>query len=499
MPNRILKPLLSAVVATVFTLSASAQAVEIRHPQPCRRGTFRPEMLNRRAAGTQDKGPGGNYFTGEKHQLVVLAAFADNAFLGDSAATIAQWDKILNTTNLSEAPFAGSFHDYFSDQSYGQFNLVCDMQYVRVDSCRRYRSTAMDDENSQYLVQDVIAALKQRDIRWDRYDWNGDGYVNQLLIIFAGQGSAYGGMGPSYDAIWPHQWWLSMHLKDRQQDVYCNADTVRYQDKEYILDAYCAVQEIASDSTYGAFGTICHEYTHCFGFPDFYSGAVGNTPYSWDLMDNGNYNGDGFVPAGYSAHERWLMGWLTPVELTTPTTVTGMPALSDQPVAYIIRNDAYPDEFYMLENRQQIGWDAELPGSGVMIFHIDYVPDIWITGNTNLLSAQHYTIFPANNVYSKISCEGWAYPYKTNNALTDTTEPASTLWHANNDDVKLMSKPVTDITVNNGLASFTFLPAVPTELSSPAVSTQPKKQLRDGQLYIIQGNKLYSIHGLEIR
>ena len=497
MANRILKPLLSAVVATVFTLSASAQVTDAGHPQPSRRGISRQEMLSRRAASTQDKGPGGNYFTGEKHQLVVLAAFANNPFLGDSAATIAQWDKILNTEGLDEAPFAGSLHDYFSDQSYGQFNLVCDLQYVRVDSCRRYRSTAMDDENSQYLVQDVIAALKQRDIRWDRYDWNGDGYVNQLLIIFAGQGSAYGGLGPSYDAIWPHQLWLSMHLKDRQQNVYCSPDTIRYQDKDYVLDAYCAVQEIASDSTYGAFGTLCHEYTHCFGFPDFYSG-VGDTPYSWDLMDNGNYNGDGFVPAGYSAHERWLMGWLTPTELTTPTTVTGIPALSDEPVAYIIRNDAYPDEFYMLENRQQKSWDAELPGSGVMIFHIDYDRDLWLTGPVNTYSERHYTVFPANDVSSKASCTGWAYPYETNNALTDTTEPASILWHANNDGKKMMSKPVTDIAVENGLASFTFM-SVTTDAARPTVSTQPQKIFRNGQIVILLDGKAFAPSGIELR
>lgn len=497
MTGRTIKPIVIAFMAMVFTLSAAAQAVADNYPMQGRRGTHRTDWVSRRAAKAQDRGPGGNYFKGEKHQLVVLASFANNPFLGDSAATIAQWDKILNTKDLDEEPFFGSVRDYFYDQSYGQFSMICDLQFVRVDSCRRYRSTITDDENSQFLVRDVIASLKQRDIDWDLYDWNGDGYVNQLLIIYAGQGSAYGGMGPSYDAIWPHQWWLSERQKPGQPGVYCDPDTVRYQDKDYILDAYCAVQELARDSTYGSFGTLCHEYTHCFGFPDFYN-YNGRVIGDWDIMDSGNYSKNGFCPTGYSAHERWIMGWLTPIELTTPFRVTEMPALSDQPEAYLIRNAAHPDEFYLLENRQKKGWDASLPGSGLVVFHVDYDPYIWLMGEANGDSQQHYVIIPANNRTSVYSASGWAYPYNTNNALTDSTAPAATLWHANTSGELLMSKPVFDISVENGLASFTFL-SVPTDLGSPAAETRAQKIFRDGQLIILHGDKTYTIHGTEIR
>ena len=492
-----------ALAMSLFALSLSAQDMPDNRPLPGRRHALRPEQVRRRAAGAQDRGPGGDYFVGEKHQLVVLASFKDNPFLGDSAATMAQWNTILNTVQLSEPPFYGSLHDYFYDQSYGQFDLVCDLQYVRVDSCRRYSSTRNDDENSQYLVQDIMKELIRRNIEWDRYDWNGDSYVNQLLIVFAGQGSKYGGMGPSFDAIWPHQWWLSMHLKDRQQDVYCDPVTVNYQSCDFIVDAYCAVQELDVDSTYGAFGTLCHEYTHCFGFPDFYySGSVID---DWDLMDHGNYAGEGFRPVGYSAHERWLMGWLTPVELTQPTAVTDMPALEDQPAAYLIRNDAYPSEFYMVENRQQKGWDASLPGSGIAIFHIDYVPDIWITGNANTPNEKHYVIFPANNRGSIYYASGWAYPYvstdsTSNNALTDTSTPASTLWHPNTAGTNFMSKPVTDMEVTDGLASFTFISAPMSTQNAPQTpSSLTGKILRDGRLFILREGNVYDVTGARVK
>ena len=507
--------LLLTCIATLCTLAAAAQNDTALFPLADRRGTLNPEWALRRTAGAQDKGPGGNYFKGEKNQLVVLASFADNPFLGDSAATLAQWDKILNTRHLDEPPFTGSFHDYFYDQSYGLFDLSCDLQFVRVDSCRRYASTASDDENSQYLVQDVMNVLRQRDIEWDRYDWNGDGYVNQLLIIYAGQGSAYGKMGPRYDAIWPHQWWLSQHRKDRQTGIYCDPETVHYQDNDYLIDSYCAVQELHRDSTYGSFGTLCHEFSHCFGFPDIYYGST-SFIYKWDLMDYGNYTGGGFLPTGYSAHERWLMDWLTPAELTTPTIVTDMPALTDQPVAYLIRNDACPDEFYLLENRQQTGWDAGLPGAGLTVFHIDYSPLLWLLGNVNTPNLQHYVIIQANNRSSISAASGWAYPCAINDstwntALTDTSVPAATLWNANIAGEMLMSKPVTDIAVNDGLASFSFMSPtqdLPAPLTDPATpftdspasltgnpSPATRKFLHNGHLLIQFGNNIYTPFG----
>ena len=467
--------------------------------------TNRVQQL-RRAASTQDKGPGGNYFIGQKHQLVVLASFADNPFLADSAATVTQWNKILNTRNLNEEPFVGSFRDYLYDQSYGQFDIICDFQLVYVDSCSRYQSTEEDDENSQYLVQDIVAQLRNRDINWTLYDWNGDGFVNQLLIIYAGQGSAYGGFGPRYDAIWPHQFWLTYHQKDRQSGVYCEPETVTYRDTDFLVDSYCAVQEIASDSTYANFGTLCHEFTHCFGFPDFYSSSSSRTPGYWELMDRGNYNGNGFRPAGYSAHERWIMGWLTPIELTTPAQVNDMPALVDRPVAYVIHNDAYPDEYYMLENRQKKGWDAAIPGQGLVIFHVDYDPGTWIFGLPNTSNKQRYTIIPASNNPLIRYGSGWAYPYlrsdsTVNDELTDTSVPAATLLHANPAGEYLMSKPLTNISLSDSLISFSFLSPT-SNLINP--DSQPSvfplvKFLHNGLLYIRRGNTTYTLTGQPTR
>jgi hypothetical protein len=223
-----------------------------------------------------------------------------------------------------------------------------------------------------------------------------------------------------------------------------------------------------------SFGTICHEYSHCFGFPDFYRGSKKYVS-DWDLMDSGNYNDKGFCPACYSAHERWLMGWLTPTELEYDRTVTNMPALVDEGVAYLIRNEGYADEYYIVENRQQTGWDSNLPGSGIIIFHIDYDPSIWTsiydTPNSNKI--QRYTIFKADDGWT-VSDRGWAYPYLGNDSLTNLSTPAATLNKENTDGTKLMNKSLYDMTVEGGLASFRFVdgPVTGVDVVKPAGTPQ---------------------------
>ena len=333
-----------------------------------------------------------------------------------------------------------------------------------------------------------MEVLKNRnDIDWSLYDWNGDGFVNQLLIIYAGQGmNDYDSSQYSY-LVWPHQWWMSEHLKDRQPDVYCDPIPITYNDKEYKIDCYCALAELTRKNDYGSFGTICHEYTHCFGFPDFYYGQTGmKYVHGWDLMDSGNYNGGGYQPPGYSAHERWFMGWLTPIELKVNTTVNNMPSLDSADRAYLIRNSGFDDEYYIIENRQQTSWDTSLPGNGIVIFHIDFDPNLWVSvkNYVNSYDNQHYVLIHANNTSSPI--EGWPYPYLQNDSLTNTSTPAAELNNANTDGTKLMNKSLYDMKVENGLASFRFAVSPTTGIEVRKAEGTPQILYRLGHVAIIR-------------
>lgn len=443
-----------------FLMTATAEGdVRIRSCRPVNHSAKNVQKSTRlrSARRTSEVNP----YIGDRRQLVILVAFADRSFKDDETTTMELWDKIFNTENLTEAPYKGSVHDYFFAQSYSQLNLTFDLQYVQLsENCEKYRSWDMryddpadNDDNSQYLVQDIMEVLKTRDIDWSLYDWDGDGYVNQLLIVYAGEGMNDGG---DKNSIWPHQWWLSEHLKDHQPDVYCDPVNVNYGDKDYLVDSYCAIEEIGG--SYASFGTICHEYSHCFGFPDFYNSATRYVG-AWDLMDDGNYNGGGYCPPGYSAHERMLMGWLDITELSEPTVINDLGSLEEQSQAYLIRNDGYANEYYIVENRQQTGWDQYLPGSGIVIFHIDYDEDVWENGLPNKPSHKRYTIIPANNItsYSRKDAVEWTYPYGENDSLTNLSKPAASLLHENIDATKFMNKPIWNMEVTGGVASFTFI------------------------------------------
>ena len=509
------KLLLIAVTAIITAMYVNAQTKEVTSPDAeiirlrgCRIGTPNPQSAPHHSPLLQN---GKTPYVGDRHQLVVLAAFKDRDFKEDHDATLTTWDKIFNAVNYTEDMYVGSVHDYFSAQSYGQFNLMFDLVIVELpDGCQKYRSTYADDEFSQYMVDDIVDVLQTQDIDWSLYDWDGDAFVDQLLIIYAGEGM---NASKEKDTIWPHQWWLSHHLNLETEDKndYRSYRTVNNVDKEYYIDCYCCVQEFVD---YGGiktpFGTICHEYSHCFGFPDFYYGSGTKVVAEWDLMDYGIYNEYGFRPCNYSAHERMLMGWLTPIELTDSTRVTDMPALCNEPRAYLIRNDGAENEYYIIENRQRRGWDENLPSSGILIFHVDYDKDMWggPSSSPNSYYVKHYSIFPANNNTRTNAIKGWAYPYVVtdsqgndmiaNDELTNTSKPAATLNNANIDGEKLMSKPITQMSVNaDGKASFVFMDSVITSIHHPlmdrAVESSEQSIIHhDDAWYLPDGRQLSS-------
>ena len=482
--NRFTQLLHNIFIACVLLAQPiGAQTLDDQLPGHCRRGVIHPHVEGQHPLriDQQEEQQDPSHYIGLRRQLVVMAKFADMSFVGDQAATLQQWDKIFNQVNLTESPFVGSVHDYFYHQSYGQLDLQFDLYYVTLSSPHgKYGSTMYGDENSKYLVHEVADILNNQDIDWSLYDWNDDRYIDQIIIICPGKGSSYGGFGGDNKSIWPHQWWLSQHIESKAHPV--------GHDGQYLIDSYCAFTELSKSNDYGSFGIICHEYSHCFGLPDFYYGGSNKVLGYWDLMDSGCYSDGGFRPVNYSAHERMCMGWMTPTELTEPTTITEMPALSDEPKAYLVRNENYANEYYIIENRQHKGWDQALPNSGIVVFHVEYDYNTWTSpsGHPNDGTRKRYHIIPANNYSGVSQSAGWAYPYADNDELTNTSKPAAMLNLVNVDGTYFMSKPITDMSVDDGLASFTFMYGT-IDIASAQVKNEPSKELyRFGNVSIVR-------------
>lgn len=407
--------------------------------------------------------------SGEKQGIVILVNFSDKTFTNTREA----FDSQFNEQGYSKNGHIGSVHDYFYDQSYGKLDLTFDVVGpVTLSKTHDYygeNDKDGDDLHPGEMVAEAIRLADRQGVDFSKYDWDGDGEVDQVFIIYAGTGEA---TSNNANDIWPHEWDLSSTKYYGDGPGPLNIDGVT-------IDTYAVANE-RTNSKMSAIGTACHEFSHCLGYADLYdvdySGGQGMM--SWDLMDSGSYNGPndmGEVPAAFTSFERWWAGWIDLVELNSPQFICDMPAINDEPVAFVIYNDAHKDEYYLLENRQAKRWDSYTAcnnngtGHGMLILHVDYNKNVWEgNGPNDDPKHQRMTYFPADNSYGTKDYNGYYATFsqlagdpfpgsKKITSFTDTSIPAATLYNANTDRRKFMGKPITDIEERNGLISFTFM------------------------------------------
>lgn len=345
---------------------------------------------------------------GKKKAVIILVNFNDTSFLAGHDNALFQ--KIANQENYSEGNFEGSMADYFKAQSRGKFELNFDVVGPVTVSKNYSYYGENDDEGTDLhaaeMVCEAVELAKEEVQDWTPYDWDNDGYVDQVYLIYAGKGAADGGAD---DTIWPHAYnlYASEYYGDGTGPV--NVGTNLW------VDTYACGAELdgSKKATIGGIGTMCHEFSHCLGYPDFYdidySGGQGMG--YWDLMDAGSYNGDGYQPAGYTGYERWFAGWEEPIELAAEDVeVRNMKSLQNGGEFYIIRNDKNADEYYLLENRQNEGWDASTSGAGLLINHCDYDVAAWESNIPNDdPDHQRFTIVPSDGEYTYFVYEGEKY------------------------------------------------------------------------------------------
>ena len=328
---------------------------QIRRNAATRRAAARKNRAARRASG--------HIAVGQKHFLVILVEFSNLEFKKNSGEPHALFDALLNQVGYSFNGGTGSARDYYYENSHGYFEPVFDVYGpVKLDTTYAYYGKNDWSGNDSRPEDAVIDACRKLDeeIDFSRYDNDGDGEVDLVFMYYAGKGENDGG---NTNTIWPHQWEISSAGKSLTLDGKA-------------IDTYACTSELDGSGTLCGIGTACHEFGHAMGLPDLYdtdyedNGEAGGL-YSYSLMCGGGYNNNGHTPPYFNFEERMFLGWLEEkdyLEFGKTGTYTIPPI--DENVAYRTFTDK-DGEYFIYENRSKTGWDAYLPGEGLVVYHAD--------------------------------------------------------------------------------------------------------------------------------
>ena len=296
--------------------------------------------------------------TGTANIPVILINFKDRS----TSYSVANFNTLLFGSGTK------SMKDYYQEVSYGKYSISSGPSGVAgwytASQNHDYYGYNMGMSRSALLVKEAVQKADAAGFDFSSYDNNNDGYVDVVNIVHQGPGRE-SGVGDTN--IHSHSSSLS--------GLGVGAYTTK---SGKIVDGY-----IIQPETYGSgqstMGVFAHEYGHALGLPDLYdytytSAGIGD----WSLMASGNWNGiyrGGDTPAHLDAWCKWLLGWVSPTQVRT-SSVTQIKRVEDNSVVYqLLDNPNGPTdwrgEYFLVENRQKTGFDAALPGSGLLIWHID--------------------------------------------------------------------------------------------------------------------------------
>lgn len=348
---------------------------------------------------------GGHFpLTGSPRSVAILVNFQDVKF----TYTRQDFHNLLNESGYSENGATGSCRDYFIASSdslfrpqfdvYGPYTVSKNMAYYGAEEGEDH-----DRDPGMAFIEAAQLAVADG-VDFSQYDTDGDGQIDNVFFYYAGNNQAE---GASSNTIWPHASnlaWRDIRLSGK------------------LLSSYACTSERRgpSSTVMCSIGTFCHEFGHVLGLPDFYDTSYRQyTVGSWDIMCSGNYNNNGRTPPSYSSYERFYLGWLKPVQLTEANHYYLQP-LTQSNAAYLIAERQHnlegtapnPSEFFLLENRQRVGWDepyGALPGTGMVVWHIDFVPSLWSSNTPNNGTPLHMHLEEAGG-HGSYESAGDTYP-----------------------------------------------------------------------------------------
>lgn len=362
------------------------------------------------------------------HLLTVLVDFPDRR--GDrGAGGPAAWQRTLFAAG------GRSLAGYYAENSYGRLALEGEVTpWVRADSALAYYVSdgvgnagggidpAAYPHNSQRLVEEVVAKLGSR-YDWARYDNNGDGLVDGLLLVAAGEGA------------------------DETAPLQLAANRVRLLAHQFhasfeIPVAGARVFDYAIVAANAPLGVVAHEVGHLFGLIDLYQtgGFAGvDGPFGlgdWSLMATGALLDGGRTPSHLDAWSKARLGFTQPERFGAPGRIAWrLPAAEDSAVALRLGPALRDTEYFLVEARSRRGFDAALPGEGLLVYHVDE------TVQTNSSSARYRVAVVQADGRDDLGSQqgnrgdaGDPYPSAPggNDSLTALSAPSSA-WHDGSD------------------------------------------------------------------
>ena len=332
--------------------------------------------------------------TGTLPVAVILALFSD------SPEPSVGYGEVQAALFGSSSPY-GSVSEYYSEVSGGRFTVDGEVfPWVRtslsmaevVGDSYGLGGTARTRE---YLFE--AASLVDESVDFGQFDNDGpdgipnsgddDGSVDAVAFQFLEVSASCGG-----PAIWPHR----SRLQYWNDDIPFVTNDLRPNGTHIVLNDYTTQSAFdCTGNNVQKATTIAHELGHVLGLPDLYDRSQGLEPQyrrwvvgCWSLMAAGSWgcgtdNRDGWLrPTHMGPWEKMLLGWLDEVEdvgRVLDQEFTLQPVQSGQRILKVPLEwddpqydwQAEDDEYLLIEYRTKEGFDADLPSSGVMVYHID--------------------------------------------------------------------------------------------------------------------------------
>jgi len=250
----------------------------------------------------------------------------------------------------------GSGREWFAENSYGE--LVFDGQvssWIRAPENYDYYVDGQNGggdypQNVMGLTEDAVRAADNQ-LDFSDFDNDGDGEVETVVIVHAGGGAEAN--GGDRNMIWSMAWGI------------WGADVT--------LDGVNIINFFVIPEDAGV-GVICHEASHAFfGLPDLYDRDYSSEGLGmWTMMAAGSWGGGGDRPVHWDGWSKKRVGVTHPTRLAENEGQVSIAPIETDDVSYMLWNQGnIGSEYFLLENRQPIGFDESLPSSGLMIYHVD--------------------------------------------------------------------------------------------------------------------------------